>query len=110
MPSARPWRSGLRARILPERRGLTARQIIVKTKETAVERRPGLGLRTVEKRLDRLRTLLVVYRATVGYRRSYRDGVRDTADGVDLCHQIFGEVGVRRRVIAIIASRADPQR
>lgn len=43
MPSARPWLSGLRARVLPERRGLTARQIIVKTKETAVERRPGLG-------------------------------------------------------------------
>lgn len=45
-----------RARVLPEYRGLTARQIIAKAKKKAAERGPGLGLRTVEKHLDRLRT------------------------------------------------------
>jgi integrase len=45
-----------RARVLPEYRGLTARQIIAKAKRKAAERGPGLGLRTVEKHLDRLRT------------------------------------------------------
>lgn len=45
-----------RARVLPEYRGLSARQIIAKAKKKAHERGPGLGLRTVEKHLDRLRT------------------------------------------------------
>lgn len=44
-----------RARLLPEYRGLTARQIVAKARKTP-GRSGGLGVRTVEKHLDRLRT------------------------------------------------------
>lgn len=44
-----------RARLLPEYRGLSARQIVSKARKTP-GRSGGLGVRTVEKHLDRLRT------------------------------------------------------
>lgn len=44
-----------RARLLPEYRGLSARQIVAKARKTP-GRSGGLGVRTVEKHLDRLRT------------------------------------------------------